>query len=319
MDYKKSGVDIDKADALTEIIKKTVMSENIGMFAGVYEHPFIPEYYLVACTDGVGTKVIPLIKRELTETIAVDLVAMNLNDMICTGAHPMFFLDYFATHSLDVDITANFVKSLKNTLNKYNCVLLGGETAELRDLINENHFDVGGFAVGIVRKDKILKIENVQAGDLVIGLKSSGPHSNGFTLIRKLYEQNLLFETDMDEALCPTYIYVNEILELCSANLLKVCANITGGGIAGNLSRVIPDGLYAEVLKKNIPYLHIFEKLSFLVGEEESYKTFNMGVGMCLITSPESLNDVLRTCIKYEPFVFGRIINGEKNSRVWFR
>ena len=309
MDYKESGVDINKADKLTEIIKGTVVSENIGMFAGVYEHPYIPEYALVACTDGVGTKVIPLLERGNIETIATDLVAMNLNDMICVGARPMFFLDYFATNTLDIDITVKFIKALKNVLEKYNCTLLGGETAELKDLVTEGHFDVGGFAVGIVKKDNILRKENVAKGDIIVGLRSSGPHSNGYTLIRKLYNKGLLSVVDMNSALKPTYIYVNEILELCDKKILKACAHITGGGLADNLNRVIPEGLRADIFKENIPSMPLFEKISNHIGAEESFKTFNMGVGMCLIISSEQLDEVNKVCEKYEPFIIGRILS----------
>ena len=135
LNYEQAGVSIQKADALTELIRQEVKSDNIGMFAGLYEHAAFPEYFLVGCTDGVGTKIIPLIKRDKIETIAIDLIAMNLNDMVCTGARPLFFLDYFAVNSLDVDIAARFIKALKQELAKYNCTLLGGETAELGDLV----------------------------------------------------------------------------------------------------------------------------------------------------------------------------------------
>ena len=147
INYEQAGVSIAKADTLTALIQKEVKSENIGMFAGIYEHPVLPDYYLVGCTDGVGTKIIPLIKYDLIETVAIDLIAMNLNDMICLGAAPLFFLDYFATHSLDLEITSRFIRTLENELSKYNCTLIGGETAELNDLVTKKHFDVGGFAV----------------------------------------------------------------------------------------------------------------------------------------------------------------------------
>lgn len=307
MNYEQAGVSIAKADALTALIQKEVKSENIGMFAGIYEHPVLPDYYLVGCTDGVGTKIIPLIKYNLIETAAIDLIAMSLNDMICLGAAPLFFLDYFATHSLDVELTSRFIKALKSELSKYNCVLLGGETAELNDLVTKGHFDVGGFAVGLVKKDKMLRKENVSNGDIIIGIKSSGPHSNGYTLIRKLYKEKLISEAEFKNMLEPTYIYVKEILELADNNIIKVAANITGGGIAGNLERVIPDGLSAEVFKKNIPQNHIFKKLEELVGTEEAYKTFNMGVGMCIIVSSDKACEVIEVCKDYEPFILGTI------------
>ncbi len=316
--YKSSGVDIDKADALTDILKNTVDSNNMGMFAGIYENPFIPEYYLVACTDGVGTKVIPLIERKAYDTIAKDLIAMNLNDMICTGAAPMFFLDYFATHTLDVDVSSAFVKALKEELAKYNCILLGGETAELKDLVVQGHFDVGGFAVGIVKKDNALKKDNVKANDIVIGLKSSGPHSNGYTLIRKLFSENLITKEEFECSLAPTHIYVNEILELTKQNLFKICANITGGGIEGNLCRVIPDNLCAQIDKNKIPNSPLFDKFKQVVGEDEVFKAFNMGVGMTLVIADENKDKVFEICAKYEPFEFGRVIEGETSSRVRF-
>ncbi|HSA06945.1 MAG TPA: phosphoribosylformylglycinamidine cyclo-ligase [Candidatus Gastranaerophilales bacterium] len=309
LNYEQAGVSIKKADALTELIKNEVKSDNIGMFAGLYENPAFPEHYLVGCADGVGTKIIPLLERNKIETAAVDLIAMNLNDMICTGARPMFFLDYFATHKLDVEVTARFIKALKTELFKYNCVLLGGETAELGDLVTEGHFDVGGFAVGLVKKDQILSKSNVKENDVIIGLKSSGPHSNGYTLIRKLHEKGLLSKEEIDNALDPTYIYVNEILDLCDKKLIKACANITGGGITGNLERVIPDGLIANINKTNIPVQPIFNKLLFLVGEEESYKTFNMGVGMCIIANKDNADEVINICKAYSPFILGQIKN----------
>lgn len=307
INYETAGVSIAKADALTALIQKEVKSENIGMFAGIYEHPILPDYYLVGCTDGIGTKIIPLTKYNLIETAATDLIAMSLNDMICLGASPLFFLDYFATHSLEVEVTSRFIKALKDELMKYNCTLLGGETAELSDLVAKGHFDVGGFAVGLVKKEQMLRKENVSENDTIIGLKSSGPHSNGYTLIRKLHENGHLSDEDLKETLAPTHIYVKEILKLTEQNSIKVCANITGGGIAGNLERVIPEGLCADVYTKNIPQNQVFKKLESIVGFEEAYKTFNMGAGMCIIASSDKVNDVLEVCKIYKPFILGTI------------
>lgn len=314
MNYEEAGVSIAKADTLTALIQKEVKSENIGMFAGIYEHPVLPEHYLVGCTDGIGTKIIPLIKYNLIETAAVDLIAMSLNDMICLGASPLFFLDYFATHSLDVEMTSRFITALKRELTKYNCTLLGGETAELRDLVSEGHFDVGGFAVGIVKKDKMLRKENVSAGDVVIGLKSNSPHSNGYSLIRKLHNSGEITESELLQTLAPTYIYVNEILKLVEMDTIKACANITGGGIAGNIERVIPEGLLAETNAGNIPSNPIFEALENAVGTEEAYKTFNMGVGICIIASKDRLSQIFEICKLYEPFILGEIIANNKGD-----
>lgn len=310
--YEDAGVSINAGNMLTQILNKEIKSDNIGNFAGLFEHPYIPDYYLVGCTDGVGTKVIPLAKRCLIETIAVDLIAMNLNDLICTGAKPLFFLDYFATNKLDVDLTSRFVIALKNELAKYNCTLLGGETAELGSLIKENHFDVGGFMVGIVKKDAVLKRENVKTGDVVIALKSSGPHSNGYSLIRTLNDNGQLDEVLFESSLKPTYIYAKEIMKLVDKNLIHACANITGGGIEDNLSRAIPVGKCAVIYKKKIIKQPLFEKLQKLVGEEEAYKTFNMGVGFCIIAPEQNKEEIFKVCEKYEPTIIGELIENEE-------
>ncbi len=317
--YKRAGVDVKKSDLLTETIKNTLKSENIGNFAGLYSHPFIPEYYLAGCTDGVGTKVIPLIERKMISTIAKDLIAMNLNDMICVGAKPLFFLDYFATNKLDLDITSEFIVALKQELYKYNCTLLGGETAELSDLVASNHFDVAGFAVGIVKKENVLKRSNVQEGDIIVALSSSGPHSNGFTLIRHLYKDGLLTENEFEKMLEPTHIYVNEIIELVDKEMIRACANITGGGIEGNLCRAVPDDLCAVVQIDKIPKNPIFEKLESLVGTEEAYNVFNMGVGMCVIADKTYVDAILKTLEKFNPFVFGEIVKNENGSNICLR
>lgn len=314
--YEDSGVSIQAGNILTEILNREIKSDNIGNFAGLYEHPYIPEYYLAGCTDGVGTKVIPLAKRGLVETIATDLIAMNLNDLICTGAKPMFFLDYFATNKLDVEITSKFVLALRSELAKYNCTLLGGETAELGNLIKEGHFDVGGFMVGIVRKDLLLKRDNVEEDDVVIALKSSGPHSNGYSLIRALNDSGQLSNELFETALAPTYIYANEINEIVEKGLAHACANITGGGIEDNLVRSIPSGKCAVVDKSKIIKQELFEKLEELVGEDEAYKAFNMGVGFCIIAPQENLEEISKICKKYNPTVIGKIISG--NERLNF-
>lgn len=310
--YEDSGVSIQAGNMLTEILNREIKSDNIGNFAGLYEHPYIPEYYLAGCTDGVGTKVIPLAKRGLVETIATDLIAMNLNDLICTGAKPMFFLDYFATSKLDIEITSKFVLALRSELAKYNCTLLGGETAELGSLIKEGHFDVGGFMVGIVRKDLLLKRENVKEGDIVIALKSSGPHSNGYSLIRALNDSGQLSDELFETALAPTYIYANEINEVVEKGLAHACANITGGGIEDNLIRSIPNGKCAIVDKSKIIKQELFEKLQTLVGEDEAYRAFNMGVGFCIIAPQENFEEISRICAKYEPIMLGYVACGEE-------
>jgi len=316
--YKDAGVSIDAGNMLTDILNKEIKNDNIGNFAGLYEHPYIPDYYLVGCTDGVGTKVIPLAKRGLVETIAIDLIAMNLNDLICTGAKPMFFLDYFATNKLDVEITSKFVIALKNELAKYNCTLLGGETAELGSLIKHGHFDVGGFMVGIVKKDSVLKKENVETDDVIIALKSSGPHSNGYSLVRALNDSGQLSDELFETALEPTYIYANEINEIVEKNLAHACANITGGGIEDNLVRSIPNGKCVVVDKSKIIKQPLFEKLEQLVGEEEAYKTFNMGVGFCIIAPQENVQEIYKICEKYSPKIIGKVEDSNDEFKIKF-
>lgn len=307
--YENSGVNITASNMLTEMLSKEINHQNIGNFAGIFEHPYIPEYFLAACTDGVGTKVIPLAERGLVETMAIDLIAMNLNDLICIGAKPLFFLDYFATNKLDVELTSKFVIALKKKLEKYNCSLLGGETSELGSLIRENCFDVAGFMVGIVKKEDLLRRENVQTGDVIIALKSSGPHSNGFSLIRSLKEKNLLSDEMFETSLAPCHIYAQEIAELVEKKLIHACANITGGGLFENIKRSIPNGKKAVIDKSKIQKQKLFDKLQELVGEEEAYKTFNMGVGFCLIAPAENTQEIFEICKKYEPVIIGEIVN----------
>lgn len=307
--YEDAGVSIKASNILTQMLNKEIKDDNIGNFAGIFEHPYIPDYFLAACTDGVGTKVIPLVEKGLIQTIAIDLIAMNLNDLICTGAKPLFFLDYFATNKLDVELTSKFVIALKNELEKYNCTLLGGETSELGNLIKENYFDVGGFMVGIVKKETLLKRENVQTGDVIIALKSSGPHSNGFSLIRKLRETGQLSTNYFEKTLEPCYIYANEINEIVENNLAHACANITGGGLYENLERSIPNNKKAIIDKNKIIKQEIFKKLQEIVGEEEAYKTFNMGVGFCIIAPAKNIQKICEICKKYQPVVIGEVAN----------
>lgn len=317
--YKSSGVDIEKAEALTEKLKKTVKSSNIGMFAGLMDIPVLKDYQMAATTDGIGSKIIPLIDNNMPECIAIDLIAMNLNDLICIGAIPMFFLDYIAVNKLDVEFTSKVLEHLKNHLAKYNTMLLGGETSELSDLITKNYFDIAGFAVGLVRKDDILTKDNVKEDDVIIALESNGIHSNGFTLIRKLYENKELTTSEFLDTLKPTHIYVKEILELCEKKLIKICANITGGGIKNNLERIIPSNLCAHINLNNIPSQEIFEKIQKLIGKEESYKTFNMGVGFCIITNKENSQQVKDICRRFNPFDLGVIKTNDENCNICFR
>lgn len=306
--YLNSGVDVFGADMLVKNIKGIVKKQVIGDFAGIFEHPIFEDYYLAACTDGVGTKIIPLIKKRDTKTIANDLFAMNINDLACCGAKPLFFLDYIALNKLDVDLVSNLIEDLNKVLEKYSCTLLGGETSELGDLILKNNFDISGFLVGAVKKDKLIDKNNVKKGDLVIALESSGAHSNGFSLIRKLYKDGLLSDDLFEKSLAPVRIYYDTVQKLNDKKLVKSCANITGGGILANLERSIPKGLDLKINYDKIKLTPLFKWLLELVGEKEAYSTFNMGVGFCVICSPCNLDEVNKICADYNPFILGEVV-----------
>lgn len=306
--YLNSGVDIKKADELTSIIADVAGKKNIGSFAGLYEHKILDEYCFAACCDGIGTKIIPLIEKSYTKTIANDLFAMNINDLICCGAEPLFFLDYIAAYSLNKDVLSNFILELNKILKKHNCVLLGGETSELGNLILKKYFDVAGFLLGIVKKENIITKYNVDRGDIIIGLRSNGVHANGFSLIRKLYSDNMLDENYFIESLAPVRIYYDIVMKLNKNKLINSCANITGGGIFGNLKRAIPEDLMVELDYNKIPKIEIFEKIKTLVDEDEAFKTFNMGVGFCLVVSPSKVKKVLEISKDYKPFIFGEVV-----------
>lgn len=306
--YLNSGVDVFGADMLVKNIKGIVKKQTIGDFAGLFEHPIFEDYYLAACTDGVGTKIIPLIKKRDTKTIANDLFAMNINDLVCCGAKPLFFLDYIALNKLDVDLVSNLVGELNKVLEKYSCTLLGGETSELGDLILKNNFDISGFLVGAVKKDKLIDKNNVKKGDMVVALESSGAHSNGFSLIRKLYKDGLLSDDLFEKSLAPVRIYYDTVQKLNDKKLVKSCANITGGGILANLERSIPKGLGLKTDYGKIKLTPLFKRLLELVGEKEAYSTFNMGVGFCVVCSPCDLDEVIKICTDYNPFILGEVV-----------
>lgn len=316
--YKQSGVHLKNAEILSQMLFSGLGSHNFSNFAGIFEHPALPDYYFSGTTDGIGTKIIPLIERRMYGTIALDLAAMNLNDLICTGAKPLFFLDYLATNVLDPKEISDFLKQLDLTLRIYNCALIGGETSELGDFIKKRLFDVAGFAVGLVKKDDLISKENVCEGDIIIGLKSSGVHSNGFSLVRKLYNDGVLDETEFEKTLAPTKIYVNEVLELCDKKLVSGLANITGGGILSNLARSIPNGLCAYLKRRALPEIDVFKTLSKFVDTDEMFRTFNMGAGFCVITKAQNAEKVLEITKMYSPFIFGVVKKASCDAKTVF-
>lgn len=276
--YKDSGVSIDAAETFVKRLKK--INPDIGSFAGLFP---LGDNYLVSCTDGVGTKLKCAIAQNKHDTIGIDLVAMSANDLITTGAAPLFFLDYFATGKLDVDQAETVVQGILAGCKEAGLILLGGETAEMPGMYKPSDYDLAGFAVGIVEKSKLIDGKSIQKGDLLAALPSSGLHSNGYSLARKILGEN-------DPALLtPTKIYVKEIQRLQEKIPIKGMAHITGGGLTGNIPRMLPDGLSYTLDKQSWHIPDIFQRLQKLgnVSETEMFQTFNMGVGMVLCISEE--------------------------------
>ncbi len=291
--YRDAGVDIDAGDALVERIKpharRTARKEvlaGIGGFGGLFEVPDgYTEPVLVVGTDGVGTKLKLAFLAGRHDTVGIDLVAMSVNDVVVCGAEPVVFLDYFATSRLQVDEAEQVIKGIAEGCVRAGCALIGGETAELPGFYARGEYDLAGFCVGVVEKSRILDGSRVKAGDVVIGMSSSGLHSNGYSLARKVFEKNLTPEL-AGELLEPTRIYVKDCLALRDAIDVHAFAHITGGGLPGNLPRVLPEG-HRAVLRKGWPVPPIFARIQKAgdVGDGEMLRTFNMGVGMCAVVA----------------------------------
>ena len=305
--YKDAGVDIDAGNSFVENIKPFVKSTmipgvlgGIGSFAGAFELPTgYKEPVILAGTDGVGTKLKLAIDSGKFDTVGIDLVAMCSNDLICNFGEPLFFLDYYATGKLDVIDGANIVKGIAEGCIQSECALIGGETAEMPGMYHDGDFDLAGFCVGIAEKSELDRTQRVKAGDVLIALPSSGVHSNGFSLVRKLLLEKLgmKFEDEfdgkplIDTLLTPTRIYVKEFKE--NRDKINALAHITGGGIIENLPRVLPEGLRAEVKKSDIQVLPIFKLMAEHVEENEMYRAFNMGVGMIFVVDPSNVDAIL--------------------------
>ena len=292
LSYRDAGVDIDEGDALVEAIKpfarRTLRPEvlaGIGGFGALCE---IPKKYrqpvLVSGTDGVGTKLKLAFALGRHDTVGIDLVAMSVNDVLVQGAEPLFFLDYFACGRLDTAVAAEVVKGIARGCELAGCALLGGETAEMPGMYAEGEYDLAGFCVGVVEKERIIDGRAIQPGDVILGLASSGPHSNGYSLIRKILERA---QPDFD-LLEPTRIYVKPVLQLLESVPVKGLAHITGGGITGNVPRVLPKGTRAVIKKASWPRPPVFQWLQRTgnVAEDEMFRVFNCGIGMVLVVAP---------------------------------
>ena len=300
LSYKDAGVDIDAGDALVERIKplaKKTMREGvlagIGGFGALFE---VPKRYkvpvLVSGTDGVGTKLKLAFEWQMHDTVGIDLVAMSVNDVLVQGAEPLFFLDYFACGKLDVDTAAAVIGGIAKGCELSGCALIGGETAEMPGMYPAGEYDLAGFAVGVVEKSKILTGQNVQAGDVVLGLSSSGVHSNGFSLVRKVIERagantpaTLDGQPFKQAIMAPTRLYVKSVLAALAQHPIKALAHITGGGLLENIPRVLPDGLAAHLRLGSWPRSELFAWLQTTAGIDdiEMNRTFNNGIGMVVV------------------------------------
>jgi phosphoribosylformylglycinamidine cyclo-ligase len=325
--YKDAGVDIDAGNSFVQNIKPFVSSTKIdgvlggiGSFAGAFELPSgYKEPVILAGTDGVGTKLKLAIDSKKFDTVGIDLVAMCANDLICNFAKPLFFLDYYATAKLEIDEATQVVKGISQGCILSECALIGGETAEMPGMYKEGDFDLAGFCVGIAEKSQINRVSKVKQGDILIALPSSGIHSNGFSLVRKLLFDKLNMSFDdmfegkplIDTLLEPTRIYVKEF-KSCE-NDINALAHITGGGIVENLPRVLPDDLKAVVQKNKIKTLPIFDLMSQYVQEDEMYRAFNMGVGMIFVVDSSKVDAILS---KTDGYIIGEIISGNKGCEL---
>jgi phosphoribosylformylglycinamidine cyclo-ligase len=342
--YEQSGVSIDANDEMVDKIYGYVSSTFgprvmgckwafAGMFRLDYDEKLFKKNYkspvLVACTDGVGSKVQLASKIKKFDTVGIDLVAMNVNDMLVHGAEPLFFLDYLAVHKLEPETIAEMVKGVAAGCRLADCALIGGETAEMPDTYREGDFDMAGFAVGVVERKKIITGKNVRKGDYILGLASSGLHSNGYALARNIcFKRGDLKMTDTldelggavlgDVLLEPTRIYVRPIVKLLSnykvKKIVHAMAHITGGGLPGNVSRMLPKTCDAVLKKESWPRQKIFSFLQAKgpVEEAEMYNVFNMGIGFVLIVAEEFADSIAKKLSHYgeKVYIIGRVTSG---------
>jgi phosphoribosylformylglycinamidine cyclo-ligase len=332
--YREAGVDIDAGDALVERIKpfakRTLRPEVLGGIGGFGALVEVSKKYrepvMVSGTDGVGTKLKLAFRMKKHDTIGIDLVAMSVNDILCSGAEPIFFLDYFACSKLDVDVAEAVVKGIAEGCEQAGCALIGGETAEMPGMYDPNEYDLAGFAVGLVEKSAILDGTRIAAGDAVIGLASSGPHSNGYSLVRKvvavssadLYEP---FDGDrsLGEALLePTRIYVKPVLDVMGRIAVKGLAHITGGGLTENIPRILPEGLCARLEAAKWPRPPVFKWLQRqgAIDEAEMLRTFNCGIGMVAVVAPADARAAIEafSALGVEAFEIGAIVERPAGS-----
>ncbi|MCM8788879.1 MAG: phosphoribosylformylglycinamidine cyclo-ligase [Candidatus Omnitrophica bacterium] len=334
--YKKAGVDDRKAEALVKFIReragesfKEKMAGDIGFFAGFVPFPFSGgKDFLVAGCDGVGTKILIAKALEKYDTIGIDLVAMNSNDVAVCGAKPLLFLDYLAVGKLKIEREKRLLEGIIRGCEIAQCALVGGETAQMPDVYSEDDFDLAGFCVGVVKKDRMLGPLKVREGDVLLGIGSNGLHSNGFSLVRKIFFPRRYIKKELleyraglncslgEELLRPTYIYSPLIINLVEKNLINAAAHITGGGIPGNLVRVLPENMDAEVYTDswNVPHVFYMIQESGKIKTKEMFNVFNMGIGLILCVSEHNKLEVSSIVKKngFRIFEIGFVRKGKK-------
>jgi len=338
--YKDSGVDKEAGYKEVQMIKAFIEKTHIpgvlshlGGFSGMFQLDIseMKEPVLVSGTDGVGTKLKLAFLMDRHDTIGEDCVAMCANDILCQGAKPLFFLDYIATGKLLPEKMASIVEGVANGCVKAGCALVGGETAEMPGFYQEGEYDVAGFVVGAVDKSKIISGDTIQPGDVILGLPSSGLHSNGFSLVRKIVFDRMGYSVDThieelgstigEELIRPTRIYSEQVLPLLEKYEVKGLSHITGGGFFENIPRMLPDGTRARVYPNVIRTPKIFKLLQEWgeIEEEEMYGTFNMGVGMVLVAAPDEAERIAHHLVERDEdfYVLGEVIEGEKGVDLW--
>ena len=331
--YKKSGVNIETADKFAKFIgktskrafkkKKKFLANDIGGFGSIYnfyKHR-IKDPMIVSSTDGVGTKIEIANKFNRFDTIGIDLVAMCINDLIVQGAKPLFFLDYIAVDKIKLKKMKSIIRGVVKGCKISDCMLVGGETAEMPGTYEKNKFDLAGFAVGVVSKKKLLHKGKVRNKNVILAVPSSGLHSNGFSLIRRILKREKINSFLKKELLMPTKIYSKSILALSEKNLLNATANITGGGIIENIKRSIPNNLTANIDLSKIRVSKIFKWIKKKnLSDKEMLKTFNCGVGFCLIAEKNKINKINKFFEnKYKPYEIGFVSRSKKQIKFFNR
>ncbi|MFH1552275.1 MAG: phosphoribosylformylglycinamidine cyclo-ligase [Candidatus Omnitrophota bacterium] len=327
--YRQSGVDIDKANRLIKNVRKLIDTtrvtgsmDSVGGFGGFFDPAAggISSPLLVASTDGVGTKLKIAQDVGKHDTVGVDLVAMCVNDILCSGARPVFFLDYFASGKLEEKIWSEVIKGIVKGCRDAGCALLGGETAEMPGMYKKGEYDLAGFAVGLVARNKVINGKSIRPGDVILGVASSGLHSNGYSLVRKILTKAQI-KKEAKLLLKPTFIYTKPFFGLARSVTIKGAANITGGGFYDNVPRMLPAGVKAVIRRDSWRVPKVFE---FLLGhaeikEEEMYRTFNMGIGMTLALSAADAGKaikILKKKFKLSSWVIGKIVKGKRSAEI---